>query len=91
MKAVRAEGLHVEEKVSVGLDAMQRQVDRDQDELALDVLVRHGAAVALRVGARRASKTTRKTKKQKTNRQTNTPLSRGRARTVWLYMYGDDE
>lgn len=48
VKAVRAEGPHVEEKVSVGLHAMQRQVDRDQDELALYVLVRHGAAVALR-------------------------------------------
>lgn len=53
VKAVRAEGLHVEEEVSVGLDAVQDQVDRDQHELPLDVLVRHGAAVALR-GTRRA-------------------------------------
>ena len=49
VEIVRAEGLPVEEQVPVGLDAMQGQVDRDQDELALDVLVRHGAAVALRV------------------------------------------
>lgn len=49
VEVVRAEGLPVEEQVSIGLDAMQGQVDRDQDELALDVLVRHGAAVALRV------------------------------------------
>lgn len=51
MKAVRAEGPHVEEQVPVGLDAVQREIDRDEDELALDVLVRHGAAVALRARA----------------------------------------
>lgn len=52
MELVRAEGFPVEEHVSVGLDTVQRQVDRDQDELALDVLVRHRAAVALRARVR---------------------------------------
>lgn len=49
MEIVRTERFPVEEQVAVGLDAMQGQVDRYQDELALDVLVGHGAAVALRV------------------------------------------
>lgn len=49
VEIVRTEGFPVEEQVAVGLDTMQGQVDRDQDELALDVLVGHGAAVALRV------------------------------------------
>lgn len=44
---MRAEGLAIEEKMSVRLYPMQSQVDRDQHELALDVLVGDGATIPL--------------------------------------------
>lgn len=48
VELVRAEGLPVKEEVPVCLDPMQGQVDRYQNEFAFDVLIGHGAAVALK-------------------------------------------
>lgn len=44
---MRAERLPIEEQMPVRLYPMQSQVDRDQHELALDVLVGYGATIAL--------------------------------------------